>query len=108
MCKKGGIYGALQGLKAVIHTRFLHAFQAAVDAYPEVDFILFEPEGELVRLMGGSPMKYNLRTEIVNVAYRLAVQRIQRDFDVLEGTMNRHGFRMQRHPRLRTEHHVIV
>lgn len=105
--KKGGVFGALQALKAVIHTRFLHAFQAAVDAYPEVDFVLFEPEGELVRLMGGSPMKYNLRTEILNVAYRFAVQRIQRDFEVLRGTFERHGFRLQRHPRLRAEHSAV-
>ncbi len=102
--KKGGVFGGLQALKAVIHTRFLHAFQAAIDAYPEVDFVLFEPEGDLVRLMGGSPMKYNLRTEIVNVAYRFAVQRIQRDFEVLRGTFERHGFRLQRHPRLRAKH----
>ncbi|MCK5798838.1 MAG: patatin-like phospholipase family protein [Deltaproteobacteria bacterium] len=102
--KKGGVFGALQGLKAVIHTRFLQAFQASVDAYPDVDFVLFEPEGELVRLMGGSPMKYNLRTEILNVAYRSTVKRVQRDFEVLRGTFERHDFRLQRHPRLRAKH----
>ena len=105
--QKGGVYGALQGLKAVVHTRFLHAFHAAIDNYPEVDFLLFEPEGDLLRLMGGSPMKYNLRTEILNAAYRSSVQRIQRDFEVLKGTFDRHGFRLQRHPRLRTQHHAV-
>lgn len=102
--RKGGVFGGLQGLKAVVHTRFLHAFQAAVDSYPDVDFILFEPEGNLLKLMGGSPMKYQLRTEIVNLSYRLSVQRIQRDFELLEGTFARHDFRLQRHPRLRTQH----
>lgn len=105
--KKGGVFSALQALKSVIHTRFMHAFQAAVDAYPDVDFVLFEPEGDLLRLMGGSPMKYNLRTEILNVAYRAAVQRIRRDYEVLLGTFDRHGFRLQRHPRLRATHRAV-
>ncbi|MBW2732029.1 MAG: patatin-like phospholipase family protein [Deltaproteobacteria bacterium] len=105
--KKGGVFAALQALKAVVHTRFLHAFQASVDAYPDVDFVLFEPEGDLLRLMGGSPMKYNLRTEILNVAYRSTVQRIQRDYEVLQGTFGRHNLRLQRHPRLRGSHRAV-
>ena len=105
--RKGGVFGGLQALKAVIHTRFMHGFQAAVDAYPEVDFLLFRPEGDDIRLMGGSPMRYTMRTEILNMAYRYAVRRIQRDFEVLQGTFARHGFRIQRHPRLRRAHHQV-
>lgn len=103
--RKGGVFGGLQALKALIHTRFMHGFQAAVDNYPEVDFVLFKPEGEIIRLMSGSPMKYNIRSEIINMAYRYAVQRIQRDYEVLMGTFARHHLRLQREPRLRGAYH---
>ncbi|MCC6751001.1 MAG: patatin-like phospholipase family protein [Deltaproteobacteria bacterium] len=104
VAKKGGVFGGLQALKAVIHTRFFHAYQNAVDSYPQVDFLLFKPEEDDMRLMSGSPMKYNIRTEILNMAYRCAVRRIQRDFEKLEGIFAHHGFRLQRHPRLRGLH----
>ncbi|MCA9670837.1 MAG: patatin-like phospholipase family protein, partial [Myxococcales bacterium] len=106
--KKGGVYAALQALKAVIHTRFLHGFQSAADAYPNVDFVLFTPEGNAMRLMSGSPMKYNIRTEILNMAYRYGVRRIQRDFEILRGMFAKHGFELQRHPRLRSPHRKVI
>jgi len=105
---KGGVFSALQALKAVIHTRFMHGIRSAVQNYPDVDFILFKPEGEDMRLMSGSPMKYNIRTEIVNMAYRCTVRKIQRDFEILGRTFARHGFRIQRHPRLRSPHNEIT
>ncbi len=72
--KKGGVFSALQALKAVIHTRFMHAIRGLAQTHPEVDFILFKPDGEDMRLLSGSPMKYNIRTEIVNAAYRGTVR----------------------------------
>ncbi|MCB9557217.1 MAG: patatin-like phospholipase family protein [Deltaproteobacteria bacterium] len=99
---KGGVFAALQALKAVIHSRFMHGFQAAADDHPNVDFVLFRPEGDEMRLLSGSPMKYNLRLEILNMAYRCGVRKIQRDFEILRGTFAKHGFELQRYPRLRT------
>jgi hypothetical protein len=60
-----------------------------------------------MRLMSGSPMKYNVRTEIINSAYRCTVKKIQRDFEILAGTFARHGFRLQRYPRLRSAHREV-
>jgi predicted acylesterase/phospholipase RssA len=105
---KGGVFCALQALKSVIHTRFMHGFQAAVENYPNVDFVLFRPEGEDMRLMSGSPMKYNIRSEILNMAYRCAVRKIQRDYEILSGTFAKHGYLLQRHPRLRMSHRSVV
>ncbi|MFH1132376.1 MAG: patatin-like phospholipase family protein [Pseudomonadota bacterium] len=105
--RKGGVFGGLQALKAVIHTRFMHGFQAAIENYPNVHFVLFKPEGEEMRLMGGSPLKYNIRTEILNMAYRCAVRKIQRDYEILAGTFAKHGFLLQRHPRLRMDHRQV-
>jgi predicted acylesterase/phospholipase RssA len=104
---KGGVFAGLQALKAVIHTRFMHAIRSAAETHPDVDFVLFKPEGEDMRLMSGSPMKYNIRTEIVNMAYRCTVRKIQRDFEILGPTFAKHNFRLQRHPRLRTAHHKV-
>ena len=104
---KGGIFAGIQALKAVIHSRFMHSISNAAANNPDVDFVLFKPEGDDMRLMSGSPMKYNIRTEIVNMAYRCTVRKIQRDFEILGRTFAKHGFRLQRHPRLRALHHAI-
>ena len=104
---KGGIFAGIQALKAVIHSRFMHSISNAAASNPDVDFVLFKPEGDDMRLMSGSPMKYNIRTEIVNMAYRCTVRKIQRDFEIMGRTFAKHGFRLQRHPRLRALHHAI-
>ena len=104
---KGGVFAGLQALKAVIHTRFMHGIRHAVENNPDVDFVLIRPENEDMRLMSGSPMKYNIRTEILNMAYRCTVRKVQRDFEILSGTFAKHGFRIQRHPRLRTSHDEV-
>lgn len=101
---KGGVFAALQALKAVIHTRFMHGIRHAAENNPDVDFVLFAPEAEDMKLMSGSPMKYNIRTEILNMAYRCTVRKVQRDFEILSGTFEKHGYRLQRHPRLRMTH----
>jgi predicted acylesterase/phospholipase RssA len=106
--EKGGVFSGIQALKAVIHTRFMHGIRHAVENNPEVDFVVFQPESEDMRLMSGSPMKYNIRTEILNMAYRCTVRKIQRDFEILSGTFAKHGFRIQRHPRLRSYHHQVA
>jgi predicted acylesterase/phospholipase RssA len=99
---KGGVFSALQALKAVIHTRFMHSIRHAATNYPELDFVLFSPEHDDMRLLSGSPMKYNIRTEVLNTAYRSTVRKIQRDFEILGGTFAKHGFVLQRFPRLRS------
>jgi len=99
---KGGVFAGLQALKSVIHTRFMHSIRHTATNYPEIDFVLFNPENEDMRLLSGSPMKYNIRTEILNMAYRCTVRKIQRDFEILGGTFAKHGFRLQRYPRLRS------
>ena len=104
---KGGVFASLQGLKSVIHTRFMHSIKGAAESHPEVDFVLFKPEAEDMKLMSGSPMKYRIRTEIVNAAYRCTVKKIQKDFEILAGTFAKHGMRLQRYPRLRSKHTAI-
>jgi predicted acylesterase/phospholipase RssA len=105
--KKGGVFAGLQALKAVVHTRFMRSFQQVATTHPHVDFVLFTPEGNDMRVMSGSPIKYSIRTEILNLSYRSAVRKIQRDFEVLHGMFEKHGFLLQRHPRLRAPYRKV-
>ena len=101
MAAKGGVFASIQGLKAVIHTRFTNAMKHAAEAYPDVDFHVFTPEAEDMKVLAGSPMKYTVRTQIIDVAYRCAVEKIQDRTDLLRKHMARHGFQVRRTPRPR-------
>lgn len=98
---KGGVFASIQGIKGVIHTRFTNAMAHAVEAYPDVDFHVFTPEKEDRQVLSGSPMKYNVRTQIIDVAYRCAVEKIQDRADLLRVHMARHGFEVRKTPRPR-------
>jgi predicted acylesterase/phospholipase RssA len=98
---KGGLFASIQGLKAVIHTRFTNAIAHAVEAYPEVKFHVFTPEAEDMQALAGSPMKYTVRTQIIDVAYRCAVEKIQDRSELLRIHMARHGFSVRSTPKPR-------
>jgi predicted acylesterase/phospholipase RssA len=101
VASKGGIFSSIQGLKAVIHTRFTNAMAHAAEAFPDVSFHVFTPEDEDMKVLSGSPMKYNVRTQIIDLAYRCAVEKIQDEADLLRMHMARHGFQVRAVPRPR-------
>jgi len=98
---KGGVFGSIQGIKAMIHTRFTNAIAHVREAYPEVNFHIFKPDQEDMRIMSGSPMKYTVRTQIIDLAYRCAVEKIQDRADLLRVHLARHGYQLRRAPRPR-------
>lgn len=67
--KRGGLFGAMQGLKCLVNGRFDKAEGAIREMYPEVAFRLFRPEGEEMRILSGSPMKFLYREEVEQLAY---------------------------------------
>jgi len=89
--EKGGFFEALQALKAVINTRFLTAIHHTAESFPDVDFIVFRPEGSDMRIMGGSPMKYSIRSEIINLAYRGVASKMNSDFEIFQKKFGKHG-----------------
>jgi len=101
VARKGGVYGSIQGIKSMIHTRFTNAMAHISEAYPDVKFHVFKPEAEDMRIMSGSPMKYTVRTQIIDLAYRCAVQKIQDRADLLRVHLARHDFVLRRVPRPR-------
>lgn len=101
VASKGGVFSSIQGLKAVIHTRFTNAIRHAAEAYPDVKFHVFTPEDEDMKVLSGSPMKYHVRTGIIDLAYRCAVAKIQDKADLLRMHMARHGFQVRSAPQPR-------
>jgi NTE family protein len=67
--KRGGVFGAMQGLKCLINGRFDKAEGAIRETYPHVAFHLFRPEGDEMKILSGSPMKFLYREEVEHLAY---------------------------------------
>ncbi len=90
---RGGLFGTMQGLKALINGRFDKAHSAIAEMYPGVAFHLFRPEGEEMRLLAGSPMKFLYREEIEQRAYESTLRQVRGAMARLRRDFARHGVR---------------
>ncbi|MEZ4247983.1 MAG: patatin-like phospholipase family protein [Polyangiales bacterium] len=88
---RGGIFSGMQAVKALINGRFDKAVRAIREMYPEVSFYLFRPHGDEMRVLSGSPMKYFVRREIEELAYRSTLAKVRAAFPELERDFARHG-----------------
>ncbi|MCD6499717.1 MAG: patatin-like phospholipase family protein [Deltaproteobacteria bacterium] len=88
---KGGVFSSIQGLKALVHTRFSEGMGRALEQYPAVDFFVFKPEQDDMRLMSGSPLKYHYRMEIERIAFQRTLERLFEEFPRYHGEWQRHG-----------------
>jgi hypothetical protein len=92
--KKGAIFSAAQGLKALIQSRFDKALGTLREMYPEVSFHLFQPDGATMKAMSGSPIKYFYRPGIEELSFKETVRDIRgRRFEALSGDFARRGIR---------------
>lgn len=89
--RRGGIFVGMQAVKALINGRFHKAVRAIREMYPEVAFYLFRPDGDEMRVLSGSPMKYFYRREIEELAFRHTLVKIRTSFADLERDFARHG-----------------
>lgn len=94
---RGGIYGAAQGLKALINGRVDKAVGAIAEMHPNVAFHLFRPEAEEMRILSGSPMKYFYRREVEEIAYERTLAKIRESYVQLARDLALHGITL-RHP----------
>ncbi len=92
---KGGYYGLVQTVKALVSTRFEAALRAVSEQYPDVDFIVFQPDEECARLMAGSPLKARLRTEVIEVAFQSTLRRLRERHRVYTAKTSRYGFNLK-------------
>ncbi len=90
---RGGLFGTMQGLKALINGRFDKAHSALSEMYPSVAFHLFRPEGEEMKILSGSPMKFLYQEEIEERAYECTLRQVRGSMARLRRDFARHGVR---------------
>jgi two-component system response regulator ChvI len=89
--REGGAFAALQGVKALVHSRFEQAFLHIDEVYPDVDFQVFLPEGEELEQLTGTLMKFFYRVEIADLAYEHTTARLRRQMPGIAERFRRHG-----------------
>lgn len=93
--EQGGFFGVVQTIKALVSTRFEQHLQHVSSQYPDVDFIVFQPDAHCAQLMAGSPMRYRIRTQIIEAAYRATLQQLRERYHVYSVKMARFGFNLR-------------
>jgi predicted acylesterase/phospholipase RssA len=91
--RRGGFFGVTQGLKALINGRFDKAHASIMEMYPDVSFHLFRPEGDEMRVLSGSPMKFLYREEIEQLAYENTLRKLRASMTRMQREFARHGVR---------------
>lgn len=91
--RRGGFFAVTQGLKALINGRFDKAHATITEMFPDVAFHLFRPEGDEMRVLSGSPMKFLYREEIEQLAYEGTLRKLRAAFPRLQRDFARHGVR---------------
>lgn len=92
---KGGVFASIQGLKALINTRFMGMLPHLADQHPEVDIIVFIPKENDMKIMSGSPLKLNFQVEIERISYEETRTRMQEESQRITRAFERHGFELQ-------------
>ncbi|NRA63500.1 MAG: patatin-like phospholipase family protein [Pseudobacteriovorax sp.] len=99
--KRGGLYSILQMVKALVATRFEAALSAVSQQYPDVDFLVFQPDEECAKLMSGSPLRSKFRTEIIESAYQGTLRTLRERHHIYATKMERYGFKLKSPEELR-------
>ena len=93
--ERGGFYSVLQTVKALVHTRFHQTLTHMTERFPDVDFIVFQPDEECAHLMAGSPMRYRIRTHVVTAAYRHTLRQLRERHAIYSAKLMRFGFELR-------------
>lgn len=92
---RGGLYGTMQGLKALINGRFDKAARAIQEMFPDVAFHLFRPQEDEMRILSGSPMKYFYRKEVEEIAFQNTVRKLRERLPEMSRDFALHGVTMR-------------
>ena len=93
--KRGGVYAMIQTIKAIIHTRFRSTLTHMTERFPDIDFIVLQPDEECAVLMAGSPMRYKIRTEIVDAAYTHTLRQLRERHHIYQAKLKRYGIELK-------------
>ncbi|RZA15121.1 MAG: patatin-like phospholipase family protein [Proteobacteria bacterium] len=108
---KGGYFSLLQMIKGLVSTRFETNFHAVAEQYPDVDFIVFQPDEECARMMAGSPLKPRIRPQMIEVAFQNTLRRLRERHKVYAAKTVRFGFELKSVEELRKlegNYHKII
>ncbi len=92
--QQGGVYALIQAVKALVYTRFRSTLKHLTERYPDVDFLVFQPDEEVAQLMSGSPMRYRIRSEIVTHAFNATLRRLRERHHVYQAKLEKYGIEL--------------
>jgi NTE family protein len=92
--KHGGAFTTLQAIKALVSTRFYQDYENADEMFPDAFIHLFSPEGEELKEMKGTLMKFFYRLKLVDIAYRRTIQKIRERYEIMERDFRRFGIEL--------------
>ncbi len=93
--KLGGIFGLIQTIKALVSSRFQGSLEHLTERYPGVDFVVFEPDEDCAQMMAGSPMRFRLRTKIVESAFYSTLRKIRERQHVYHAKFAKYGLKLR-------------
>lgn len=93
--KQGGVYSMIQMIKALVYTRFESELKHITERFPDVDFIVFQPDDESAALMAGSPMRYKFRTQLIKLAFKGTLRRLRERHHVYSVKFGKYGFKLR-------------
>lgn len=88
--KEGGVFALIQTVKALVYSRFASTLSHMTERFPDVDFIVLQPDEETTRKMAGSPMRYKVRTEIIELAFNTTVKKLLSRYEVYKTKLEKH------------------
>jgi predicted acylesterase/phospholipase RssA len=90
----GGFHTTLQVIKAMVSTRFEDTIRHITERYPEVDFLVFQPDSKCSELMLGSPMRFKIQIPLIQAAYESTIDRLKKRYRVYNSVLHKHGFHL--------------
>lgn len=91
---EGGFFSGIQVVKALCSSRFEQNLKNVINQYPDVDFLIFQPDEKCAELMAGSPMRYRIRTQLIELAYKSTLRRLRDRYLVYKLKFARYGFQL--------------
>lgn len=92
--KQGGVYAMIQAVKALVYTRFHITLTHLTERFPDVDFVVLQPDEECAELMAGSPMRYRIRTQLIGLAYRHTLRQLRERHNIYLSKLRKYGFEL--------------
>ena len=90
----GGAFTTLQAIKALVSTRFYQDYENADDLFPDAFIHLFFPEGEELKEMKGTLMKFFYRLRLIDTAYRRTIQKIRERYEIMQRDFRAFGIEL--------------